>query len=386
MSEQKFIPLSVPNVKGNALAYVTKAIREEWVSTSGGEIVEFEREFAAFLGVREACAVQSGTAALHLCMRHFGVGPGDLVLVPTLTFIATVNPVVYQGAEPVFFDCDEHLGIDVDQIERYLVEDCDFDGETVRDRRTGRRVKAIVPVHVFGEYADMVRLMAVAERFRLIVIEDATESLGTRMPDGRYTGTLAHAAAFSFNGNKIITTGGGGMVVSNDATALGHMRYLSQQAKDDAVYFVNNEVGYNYRMTNLQAALGRAQLEQLPEFLKIKRRNFRKYVELLAGSPYRLLPFRDPERSNCWFYSLLTGVRDASVRDRLIAFLNSHAIQSRPIWTLNHRQRPFAGFRALPTPRAEFFYDQVVNLPCSTNLEEADIVRVCATVAEFGRQ
>lgn len=383
--EEKFIPLSVPNIGPKEEAYVSKAVHDTWVSSAGPDIPAFENEFAAYLGLDCACAVQSGTAALHLCLRHFGVGAGDIVLVPTLTFIATVNPVIYQNAEPLFFDCDDHLCIDVEQVAAYLQTECSFDGEKTVDKRSGKRVAAIIPVHVFGDYADMSKLMELAEKYRLVVIEDATEALGTRTSTGEFAGTIGHAGAFSFNGNKILTTGGGGMIVAKDAKALGHMRYLSQQAKDDLVYFVNNEVGYNYRMTNMQAALGRAQLSRLDRFIETKRNNYQLYRELLAGSVYSMLDFRDVATSNCWFYSLVTNSADPSVRDNLINRLYENKIQSRPIWKLNHRQVPFQKYRSMPTPRAEKWYDMVVNLPCSTNLTEGEVQVVCDVVKEFCR-
>ena len=383
----KFIPLSIPNLKGNELKYVTEAVSTEWVSTSGGDIALFEEKFAEYLGVRSACAVQSGTAGLHLCLRHYGIGKDDIVLVPTLTFIATINPVIYQNAEPIFFDCDEHLCIDVDQVAQYLENECDFDGQKTIDKKTGKCVKAIIPVHIFGDYVDMNKLMPLAEKYNLVVIEDATEALGTRIKDGKYkdvnVGKIGHAAVFSFNGNKIMTTGGGGMVVSNDEKALDHMRYLSQQAKDDAVYFINNEVGYNYRMTNLQAALGRAQLEQLDDFIKVKQRNYHQYNSLLQDMGYSMLEFRCAEKSNCWFYSLLTGENSPKLRDEIIKYFSDNKIQTRPVWTLNHRQKPFVEYRRMSCAKAENFYNQIVNLPCSTNLPPEDVEYVCSVLKNF---
>lgn len=381
------IHLSVPNFCGNEKKYVDEALDTEWVSTAGAFIGQFEAGMAQKLGVAHACACQSGTAGLHLCLRHFGIGAGDIVLVPTLTFIATVNAVMYQSARPVFFDCDEHMCINVDQVEAYLTHECRAEGGQTVEIQSGKPVKAIIPVHVFGDHCDMARLMELAEAYHLFVIEDATESLGGTFSQGvyagRHTGTVGHAGVFSFNGNKIITTGGGGMVVSNDAGAIGHMRYLSQQAKDDALYFVHEEYGYNYRMTNLQAALGLAQLEQLERFVEIKRRNHRLYGELLADCTYAtLLPF-SCGMTNCWFYSFALNQPDAETRDRLIRHMNDRNIQVRPIWKLNHTQTPFQGFRAMNCENALRFYDSVINIPCSTNLTREQIEEVCQALLEF---
>ncbi len=387
--QNSFISLSAPNFCGDEKKYVDEAINTEWISTAGAFIGQFETEMAQKLGAAQACACQSGTAGLHLCLRHFGVEAGDIVLVPTLTFIATVNAVMYQSAEPVFFDCDEHMCINVDQVEAYLSRDCRLeDGRTV-DVESGKTVKAMIPVHVFGDHCDMARLMQLADRYHLFVIEDATESLGGTFSQepytGRHTGTVGHAGVFSFNGNKIITTGGGGMIVSDDEGAINHMRYLSQQAKDDTVYFVHEEYGYNYRMTNLQAALGLAQLKQLERFVEIKRQNHRLYGELLANCSYgKLLPF-SCGTTNCWFYSFALDKPDASVRDELIGYMNAQGIQVRPIWKLNHMQTPFRRFRAMDCNNALQFYNRVVNIPCSTNLTQGQLNCVGHALLAFKR-
>ena len=386
--EQKLIPLSVPNFQGNERKYVDEAIDAEWVSTAGSFISQFETEMAKKLGVPQACACQSGTAGLHLCLRHFGVGPGDIVLVPTLTFIAPINAVLYQSASPVFFDCDQHMCIDAAQVEHYLTHECRTEGERTVETTSGKTVKAIIPVHVFGDHCDMDRLMDLAEAYHLYVIEDATESVGGVFSKGRYaglpTGTVGHAGVLSFNGNKIITTGGGGMVISRDVAAVEHMRYLSQQAKNDTLYFVHEEYGYNYRMTNLQAALGLAQLEELDGFLETKRRNYDAFCEKLAGCPYgKILPFGSGNASNHWFYSFALNTPDAARRDRLIRYMNEREIQVRPIWKLNHTQTPFRRFRAMDCGTAQRFYDSVVNIPCSTNLTKAQIDRVCQALLAF---
>lgn len=384
----KFIPLSVPNIRGNELDYVTKVINEEWVSTAGNSIVEFEKKFSDYLNISFACACQSGTSGLHLCLRHYNIGTNDVVLVPTLTFIATINAVTYQNARPVFFDCDEHLCINVEQVRHYVDHECYFSDSVLYDKQLGLPVKAIIPVHVFGDTCQIQSLMEIAEQYNLIVIEDATESLGTRFQDGKYknkyTGTVGHSGVFSFNGNKIITTGGGGMIVSHDQKAIEHMRYLSQQSKDDAVYFVHNEIGYNYRMTNIQAALGLGQLEQLNSFIESKRNNYKLYKELLMNCTYgKLLNFYANMDANYWFYSFAINSSSASIRDNLIKYLNDNRIQARPIWKLNHTQKPFLNFKSMQCPNADLYYNQIVNLPCSSNLTPDDVKIVCDVLMAF---
>jgi len=388
LMENELICLSVPNFCGNEKKYVDEAVDTEWVSTAGGFISKFEERMAERLGAAQACACQSGTAGLHLCLRHFGIGQGDIVLVPTLTFIATINAVMYQFAEPVFFDCDDHMCINANQIEEYLAHECHLDGDRTVEIVSGKTVKAVIPVHVFGDHCDMAHLMQLAERYHLIVIEDATESLGGTFTQneylGRHTGTVGHAGVLSFNGNKIITTGGGGMVISNNEATVSHIRYLSQQAKDDAAYFVHEEYGYNYRMTNLQAALGLAQLEELDGFLEIKRRNYARYCENLSACSYGgMLPFDSGETSNHWFYSFALKEPDADKRDLLIRYMNDQRIQVRPIWKLNHTQTPFRRYRAMNCRNAQHFYDRVINIPSSTNLTERQLDRVCKALLEF---
>ena len=270
----KFIPLSIPNFEGNEEKYVVDAIASTFVSTVGGYVSRMEKELASFLNVDNVAVCQSGTSALHLSMVDAGVKPGNVVLVPPLTFIAAVNPVKYQFATPVFIDCDDSFCLDPVKLRSFCEEECVWNDGVLK--YNGADVKAIVVVHVFGNMADMESIMDTAEKYNLKVIEDATEALGTKYTDGRYAGkfagTIGDYGCYSFNGNKIITTGGGGAVTSGNSATVDHIRFLSTQAKTDPHYYIHDEVGYNYRMTNLQAALGVAQLEELPEFIKRKQK------------------------------------------------------------------------------------------------------------------
>ncbi len=376
--EKQFIPLSAPNLKGNELAYVTEAVKTEWVSTAGPYIADFEKAAAGYVHVPAACACQSGTAGLHLALKVLGIQPGEEVLVPTLTFVAAVNPVHYIGADPVFMDCDDTLTLDPKKLKRFCEEECEFDGNILKNKTSCRKVTALVVVHVFGNLADMEEIMSLAGTYHLKVIEDATEALGSCYREGayegRYAGTIGDIGVFSFNGNKIITTGGGGMVVSQNPELTERCRFLSTQAKKDTVYFVHEEIGYNYRMTNLQAALGLAQLEQLEEFIRIKKENY----ELYQKEGIKLLPFRSDIRSNYWFYSYLTDNRDG-----LIRYLEQHQIQSRPVWKLIHTLKPYAESRAYQIEKALWYYDRIVNIPCSSNLEGESVKRVAERIHSF---
>ncbi len=376
-----FIPLSVPNLKGNELKYVTKAVETEWVSTVGSYVADFEKSIADYVGVPGAVACQSGTAGLHVALQLCGVTREDMVIVPTLTFIAAVNPVRYIGAEPVFMDCDDSLCLDPVKLEDFCSNECETKDGTLFHRATGRRIPVMVVVHVFGNMADMESILRIAGKYNLKIVEDATEALGTKYTEGEYTGrfagTMGDIGVYSFNGNKIITTGGGGMIVSNDESLLKHAKHLTTQAKSDELNFLHDEVGYNYRLTNLQAALGLAQMEQLESFIEIKIKNYIQYKAAVSRVPgLSLLDFRPGIRSNYWFYSLCCDKPYPLSRDELIEYLGKNNIQARPIWGLIHEQTPYFGCTAYEIKEAKSYWERVVNLPCSTNLTEEDVDRV----------
>lgn len=380
---QNFIPLSVPNFKGNELAYVTHAINTEWVSTGGHYINEFETKISAYVKCEGAVACQSGTAGLHVALQVCGILSGDEVIVPTLTFIAAVNPIKYLGATPIFMDCDESLCIDVTKIQNFIENECDFVEGRVINKSTNRQVKAILVVHVFGNMADMESIMKIANLYHLRVIEDATEALGTHYIEGvykgLYAGTIGDIGVFSFNGNKIITTGGGGMIVSKDNELLKRSKHLTTQAKTDEVHFIHDEIGYNYRMTNLQAALGLAQLEQLETFISIKRENFYFYKTQLQGiEGLSLLDFDPKIRPNYWFYSLYVMETYPLNKEKLIEFLALKNIQARPIWGLISDQKPYQSSQTYNIEKAKTFWEHVVNIPCSSNLTKEDASYVVA--------
>ena len=373
----RFIPLSIPNFEGNEKKYVDDALDQGWVSTGGAYITRLEQELAKFLRTDNVAACQSGTAALHLSLAEAGVNPGDVVLVPPLTFIAAVNPVKYRFATPVFIDCDDSLCMDPVKLRDFCERECDFADGTLR--RNGKPVKAVVVVHVFGNLADMEAVADVAERYNLKVIEDATEALGSRWTQGRfagkYAGTVGDFGCFSFNGNKIITTGGGGAVTAKDPKTVDHLRFLSTQAKTDPHYYIHDEVGYNYRMTNLQAALGVAQMEELPDFIGRKQRNYERYRAAFKDFPLAtLLPFREGTESNKWFYSLcLDRSRiDVPLKEIILA-LREKGIESRPIWGLINEQLPYREEEAYRLEKAPYDADRVINIPSSTQITEEEI-------------
>lgn len=378
---RKFIPLSVPNLKGKELEYVTHAVETEWVSTGGPYVNEFEMKVAEYAKCKGAVSCQNGTSGLHIALEVCGVTKDDEVIVPTLTFIAAVNPVKYIGAEPVFMDCDDSLTMNVDKLKDFCEFECKFvDGKLI-NKTTDKYIKALIVVHVFGNMAHMEGIIDIANKYNLKVIEDATEAIGTYYVEGKYkgqhAGTIGDIGVYSFNGNKIMTTGGGGMIVSDNEELLRRAKHLTTQAKSDELYYTHDEIGYNYRMTNLQAALGLAQLEQLEDFINVKKSNYDFYkneIQEILG--LRLLDFKDSIRPNYWFYALYVEPEYALDRNQIIKYLASKKIQARPIWGLISNQKPYKGSHTYKIEIARHYLEKVVNIPCSSNLTREDAAYV----------
>jgi perosamine synthetase len=400
MSE-RFIPLSAPVVRGNEWRYVKECLDTAWLSSAGPQVERFEQLLAERIGRRHAVATVNGTAALHLALQTAGVAAGDEVVVPALSFAAPANAVRYLGAFPAFVDVDDaYLQIDPVEVERFLVEGCERRGEVLVNRRTGRTVRALLPVHVLGHPAPMEPLMALAAAHGLEVIEDGAESLGARYCD-QPVGRHGRAVCLSFNGNKIVTTGGGGMIVTDDEAMARRAAYLSTQAKDDPVEYVHAEIGYNYRLTSVQAAIGIAQLELLDEYVAARRAIARRYREGLADLPGVSTLGEAPwATSTFWLSTIRIGTRAAapvtrpevrqpevrqSASRRLMAILASHGIQSRPLWHPLHRLAPFQGCFSGPIQVADRAYAEALSLPSSADLDEADQDRVIDLVRTFIR-
>jgi len=391
---KKEIPLSVPNLDLEIVDNLRECIETGWVSTGGRFITEFEKKMAAYAHTPDAVSCQSGTAGLHVSLQILGVKRDDEVIVPTLTFIAAVNPVAYIGAHPVFMDCDDYFCMDPDKLEKFCKEECELrdyeGGKALFNKVTGRRVAAVVVVHVFGNLANMERIMDIAEQYHLKVLEDATEALGSYYTEGRYagkySGTIGDMGVYSFNANKIITTGGGGMIVSMNQDYLDKARYLTITAKgtspEEALYFVHDEVGYNYRMLNLQAALGVSQIDKLEGFIKTKEENYKLYCELLKDvKGLKMLPYTDGIRCNHWFYALYVDAEKfGETRDELMHRLIANGVQCRPVWKLSHSQKAYLSAQAYEIEKAEDYLENIINIPCSTNLSPEDVKVVVDTI------
>lgn len=376
------ITLSSPYLNGNEAKYISDCLASEWISTSGSYVARFEESVAEFVGKKTAVAMVNGTAALHISLMLAGVQVGDEVIVPTLTFIAPINAVHYVGAEPVFMDCDDYLNMDVEKLRQFLASACIWKNGVLVNTSSGRQVKAILPVHVFGSMCRMDDIMELAQTYNLTVIEDATEALGAAMVEGRYSdrqaGTIGDFGCYSFNGNKVITTGGGGMLVAKEVPALERARYLSTQAKDDGLFYVHGDVGYNYRLPALLAALGVAQMEQIEVIIERKRARYEQYVQVVAMiDGLEMMAIPDYCRSNYWFYSLLIDEQTFGMsRDELMHAFGEEKIQTRPVWALTHEQKPYCRCQAYCIDNAPVYQGRILNVPCSAGLTDEEFERV----------
>jgi perosamine synthetase len=372
------IPLCQPEFSGNEWKYLKECLDSGWVSSAGPFVSRFEGMIASYAEAKYAAAIVNGTAALHTALLVAGVGPDDEVLVSTLTFIAPVNTIRYVGAWPVLVDAEaQHWQIDPQQVAGFLDNKCSWSNNQLRNKTTGRRVRAIMPVHILGHPCDMDPLKELARKYNLIVIEDATESLGAEYK-GLKVGHVGDLGCFSFNGNKIITTGGGGMIVTDNATWAHKAKYLSSQAKDDPVEYVHNEIGYNYRLTNIQAALGCAQMETIDETLAKKRAIAERYDAAFRDVPgISLLREASWAKSNFWMYTILINEKTYGEDSRaVLRRLASEDIQSRPLWQPMHQSPACRNYQVLGGEVADRLNRDALTLPCSAGLTVDDQTRV----------
>jgi len=379
----KLIPLSVPTIKGNEWEYVKECLDTEWVSSAGKYVGLFEQKICEFIGAKYAVACVNGTSALQVALQIVGVKSQDEVIVPTLTFISPINVVKYLNAEPIFMDCDKFYNIDIGKTIQFIQKETFYKNGYTYNKKTGKKISAIIPVHIFGNACDLEKLIPICKERNIKIIEDATESLGSFYSVGKYqgkfTGTIGDIGCYSFNGNKIITTGGGGMIVTDNKEDADKAKYLTTQAKDDKVRYIHNEIGYNFRLTNIQAALGVAQLEQLPKFIKMKAENFSLYKEKINIIPgLHLAESPDYANNNHWMYPLqIDEDTYGKGRDVLMQYLFENKIQTRPVWYLNHLQKPYKNCQNYKVKKAFELWKNTLNIPCSVNLTKDQLDKVC---------
>lgn len=361
------IPLCIPKMSGNEWKYIKDCLDTNWVSSVGAYVDKFEKDFKNYIGSKSSVVTMNGTSALQLALLSLGIGKGDEVIVPSMTFVASVNPIIYVGAEPVFVDvCRDTYVMDVDKIEELI---------------TGK-TKAILPVHLYGHPVDMDKVMKIAKEHNLYIIEDATESLGSTYK-GRHTGTIGHIGCFSFNGNKLITTGAGGMFVTNDEEIGEKAKYLSNQAKtiNSNNEMIHEEIGYNFRMPNILAAMGCAQLEVIDEYIEAKKNNARYYSQLLKNIEGITLPSQKEGVFNVnWLYSVIIEEKYKLTRDEVIEKMRKNNIETRPFFYPIHMMKIYKGYKKGNMDITEELYEKGLCIPSSVELKNKDILRIYETL------
>ena len=384
----KKIGLSEPFIFGQEYKYIKECLDTGWVSSSGRFVDLFEEKIASYTGAKYAIACSSATSALFISLKILGVKRDEEVIVPTLTFIAPVNTIKYLGAEPIFMDSDEFCNIDVNKTIEFIENETEFKNNFSYNKTTGKIIRAILPVHVFGNAVDLERLQNICYERKILILEDASESLGTFYTRGKFkgqhTGSLGHMGCISFNGNKILTSGGGGMIISNNEEFSEKASYLTNQAKDDPVNFIHNEIGYNLRLSNIQAAMGLAQMENIDKALKIKKKNNHFYKENLNSiSGLKVMSSPGYANNNHWLSLLkveeeIFGETCCSLIDRL----RKKSIAVRPIWKLNHLQKPYLKNQAYNIEKARDLVSQTVCLPSSISLSTEQMESVIKVINE----
>ncbi|WP_418301576.1 LegC family aminotransferase [Lysinibacillus fusiformis] len=367
--QKDFVPLHEPTFTGNELEYVTDCIQTGWVSSVGAYVTRFEEDLAQFAGVRRAVAVMNGTAALHIALKVAGVQANEEVFMPALTFVATANAVSYIGAVPHFVDVSEKtLGLDPQKLEAHILVIGEVKNGQLINKETGRVIRAVVPMHTFGHAVELEELQLICEKYHLVLVEDAAESLGTYYK-GKHTGGFGKVSAISFNGNKIITTGGGGAILTDDEELANYAKHITTTAKIPHRWeYEHDVVAFNYRLPNINAALGCAQLEKMPEFIK-RKRALTAFYEELVGSLEGVTLFKEPVNtsSNYWLQTLILD--DTLERDKVLTFLNNNGVMSRPIWTPMHNLKPFRECPRANLSTIERLNKKIINIP-STPIKE----------------
>ena len=376
------IPLSEPTFNGKEWEYIKECLDTGWVSSAGKYVDLFESEISRYTNSKYAIACVNGTSALHTCLILSNVNPGDEVIVPTLTFIAPVNAINYVGAQPIFMDVDNYYNIDSKKTIEFINNETFFKNGITLNKKTGNKISAIIPVHVWGNAVYLDELVKLCGDRNINVLEDASEGLGTTYNHGKYkgkhVGTIGQFGCLSFNGNKIITTGGGGMILTNNKLLALKARYITTQAKDNPTKYIHNNIGYNYRLTNIQAALGVAQIEQLNTFLKIKMNNYNYYskeVDKIKGLSIAKTP--DFSNNNHWINILKIDNNSYRLNlNDLMIKLEKNGIQTRPVWYLNHLQIPYKKYQYYKIDKAEYLVKNSLCLPSSTSLKNSDIEKI----------
>ena len=379
MSNEKLIPLSVPNIAGNEWKYVKDCLDKGWISSVGSYVTQFEQMVADFAGAKYGVAAVNGTAALHISLLLSGVKQDDYVILPNLTFVASANSIKYLGADPILIDADPDLWqMDLDLLEEFLENETDEKDGSLFYIKDGRRIGAIMPVHILGNMCDMDRFLSIVKRYPLPIVEDATEALGTTYK-GKSAGTFSPLACFSFNGNKIISTGGGGVIVTDDEALAKHAKHLTTTAKARSDEYYHDEVGYNYRLVNVLAAIGVGQMELLPSFIKRKKECVAFYKKELAGvADIRFQQELPDVTTNGWLFTIQTAKQQ-----QLLDHLNANKILSRRFWMPMDKLPMYSGCVYIrKKDNADHIYNTCLSIPCSTNITDDELAIVVKEIKE----
>lgn len=375
------IPLSIPNLAGREWEYVKECLDTGWISTAGSFVERFEDKFSDYLGLNSSVSVVNGTAALHIGLQLIGVRSNDLVIMPNVTFVASANAISYLGASPILIDIDhETWQMDLDLLESFLESSCKLDGKNMLvHKKTERKISALMIVHVQGNICDMDRLLAICNDYKLPLLEDAAEALGSTYK-GQYAGTIGDIGCFSFNGNKIMSTGGGGMIVSHNSGYLKRAKHLTTTAKRDELTYFHDEVGYNYRLVNVLAAIGVAQLEQLEEFVSSKRNIASYYREKLNSvGDINFQSVLEGVVPNEWLFTITT-----SSQQGLLNYLNSNGVMSRPFWTpMNQLPIYQDNLYVSSSDISGKIHGSALSIPCSTNILESELANVVFSIKQY---
>jgi perosamine synthetase len=378
------IPLSVPKIEGNESKYVIDCLNTGWISSAGSYVNQFEDMVAKYAGAKYGVACMNGTGGLHIAQVLLGITKDDHVIAPNITFIATLNAIKYIGAQPILIDVDiNNWQMDLDLLEQYLEQNTEFkttkSGTYCFDTTTNKRVRAIMPVHVLGNIGDMDRLLAIAKKYHLDIIEDSTEALGTTFKN-KHAGTFGKIGVFSFNGNKIISTGGGGVIVTDDQAIAKKARHLTTQAKISAMDYIHDEIGYNYRLVNVLAAIGVAQMETFNATLQSKAsmdRFYRKHLNNVGDIKFQEIP--EGTHPNGWLFTFRT-----SKMRQLLAYLNSNGVQARPFWMPMNQLEMFKKDIYITNANVSAtVYDTSISIPSSTGITNKQLQTVVETIKAF---
>lgn len=373
------------NFYGNEKKYINECINTKWISTNGKFVDKFSEKLKFYFKSKYVVPLNSGTAALHLALKSLNVSTNDEIIVPTITFIASVNVIKYCNASPIFIDTDDDFIIDENKVIKFLKTNTKKKGEFIINKKTKKIIKAIIIVNTWGFSKNLIKLKKICKSMNIKIIEDAAESVGSKISKKKMSGTFGDIACVSFNANKVITSGGGGALLTNNKSLAEKAHYLSIQAKDDSKFFIHNDIGYNYRMTNLHAAIGLAQIERINQILKKKKKISQNYLKCLKKIKNVKLLYKNESlisKYNCWMNIIIINKKNVNIR-KLVKFMELNSVDVRPIWKLNHLQEKYKKYESFQISKAITLVDKSICLPSSSSLKLIDIKKIANLLKNY---